>query len=153
MIEWNTCREDFIWDGAWRDIYIHNTTIKDWNLVYDRLRSAYALKYFVDGSRKPPPLTVEEAFETRNTAMALLSVDVGGIIVNSHFFQGEGIEFDIDPREVDSQRALDELLKFLKTIGEACEKPVSLTPENLPEHPIIVFDPGVGNFKYLPAQC
>jgi hypothetical protein len=151
MVEWNTCREDFVPDGALRDIYIHGTTITDWNLVYGRIQADYDLKYSVDGSQQPFPATVEEAFETRKTAVALLSVDIGGIIVNCHFFPGDEIEFDIDPSEVGSQRALDELLNFLKTIGEACKKPVSLTPENLPAHPIIIFDPGNSEFKYLPA--
>jgi hypothetical protein len=68
--------------------------------------------------------------------------------VNCHFFSESEIEFDIDPREVISQAELDILLIFLQQVGNAVHHPVVLTPENGPKHPIISYEPKLGQFRY-----
>ena len=40
MIDWKTCKQDFEWDGSWRDIYILNTNILEWQKFIDFLRSS-----------------------------------------------------------------------------------------------------------------
>jgi hypothetical protein len=43
---------------------------------------------------------------------------------------------------------LDALLGFVRQLGDVTRKPVAITPENLPEQPIITYEPEKGEFHY-----
>lgn len=76
----------------------------------------------------------------------------GGILVVFHFFTPEEIECDIDPREVSGQASLDALLGFKRRLGDLTRKPAALTPENVPDEPIISYDPESSSFlSRIPA--
>jgi hypothetical protein len=70
-----------------------------------------------------------------------LAFDIGGIQVACHFFIESEIEFDLWPREVDSQEQLDKLLQFICLIGDTVRKTVSLCFESFAQYPIITYDP------------
>lgn len=146
MILWDRCRKDFEPDGALRDIYVHGTTIAQWRAVFDVLRANCALEYSVDGSLQPVPATVEAVFSLRGTASASLHFRVGGILVACHFFTTEEIEFDVSPREINSQATLDELLGFMRLIGDLLDRPVVMSHENDALHPFLTYEPGSRKF-------
>jgi hypothetical protein len=73
---------------------------------------------------------------------------VGGILVVFHFFTPDEIECDIVPREVTCQSGLDSLLVFLRQLGDLTRKRAVMTPENLPNEPIMSYDPQTGAFQY-----
>jgi len=139
---WQDHKTAFEPDGSWRDIYISNTNINDWQKVLDYLReSAYDISYrYGYGVPIELPKTVQEVFAIHNEKLVLLTINIGGISVNSHFFTESEIEFDIDPREIDEIR-LARLFDFMQQIGNLLEKEVVLTEENAP-HKVI--------FKYVP---
>lgn len=58
-----------------------------------------------------------------------------------HFFTPDEIEFDIDPRAIDSQAQCERLVDFIRALGQAVGKAVLLTPENAPEYPYLRYDP------------
>ncbi len=148
MIGWEKCRRDFEPDGALRDIYVHGTGIEHWRTLFDMLRHDYDLEFLVDSTPREIPTAVEEAFAIRNTATPMLRFRVGGIVVVCHFFTTVEIEFDIDPREVTSQAALDELLGFLRRVGDSVGRAVLLTYESGDQHPFISYEPSRREFEY-----
>ena len=50
--------------------------------------------------------------------------------------------------EIASQSDLDELLPFVRQLGERTHKRVMITPENDQQHPFISYEPVSGDFKY-----
>ena len=148
MIRWDTCRREFEPDGALRDIYVRSTTIEHWRTLFVALRASYALEYSVDATARPLPAVVDEAFTTRDTASPSLHFRVGGIVIACHFFTTDEIEFDISPREVTSQTALDELLGFLRLVGDTLGRAVAMSYESDEQHPFITYEPSRREFQY-----
>ena len=76
----------------------------------------------------------------------LLQIDEGHLALHCHFFIGNGIEFDLDPRDFQGENACQQiarLLDFIRTIGLLLNKTVLLTPENSPEFVFFSFDPKI----------
>ena len=146
-IRWETCGRNFEPDGVLRDIYVRETSSEDWRSVFAMLGREYELEFYVDGVARPVPTGVEEVFTIRKIANPLLRFAVRNVVVCCHFFDFEEIEFDIDPRDVRSQEALDSLLGFMRRVGDTVAKPVILTYENDREHPFISYDPGQRAFS------
>jgi len=151
MISWETCKEDFRWDGSLRDIYVTPATLNDWRVIYPLLRDAPGVKYSVDGIAKQIPASVEESFVARQSANPLLYFRVGPISVCFHFFSEEEIECDVDPRDIGSQSDLDALLGFVSQLADAVRKPIIITPENSREYPFITYEPETRRFQYHEA--
>src|ERR1043165_2712303 len=147
-VEWDACRQYFKEDSALRDIYIHKTSIEDWRVLFEIVRANFNVEYFIDGSPCQIPLAVDAAFAARNESHTMLRFYVGGITVVCHFFTVEQIEFDIDPREVTSKESFDELLGFIRKLGQTVNKAVVLTYENDELHPFISFESEFGEFKH-----
>jgi hypothetical protein len=141
MIPWDKCRRDFEPDGGLRDIYVHSTTMEHWRALYETLRIAHHLEYSVDGTPQSLPVSVDEAFAARSTSSNAIRFRVGSALVVCHFFATDEIEMDIDPREVASQAALDELLGLLRLVGDTLGTPVGLTYEGDEQHPFITYEP------------
>jgi hypothetical protein len=148
MIPWDTCKEDFRWDGSLRDIYVTPASLTDWRTVYPVLRDYPDVEYSVDHIVQQPPATVEQVFAVRPLVGPMLRFRVGRTLVVFHFFSHDEIECDIDPREVVSQSDLDALLGFVRLLGDTVHRLVMLTPENGREHPIITYEPKSREFQY-----
>jgi hypothetical protein len=137
-IAWETVRDEFAFDGSWRDIYVFGTTIADWQRMLDAIRSAgYRLTYFRADQPSELPTNAEDAFPLPDECDRRLSVWFADVLANCHFFTVEEIEFDIDPREVKGQEELSALLGFMRCLAHATDKEVVLTAENMRE--IVVF--------------
>ena len=135
---WQTVREEFTFDGSWRDIYVLRTTIADWQRMLDAIRAArYTLVYFRNDERTELPGDASEVFPIPGECDRRLSVWVSDVQANCHFFTVEEIEFDIDPREVKGQQQLDDLFGFMRCLAESTGKEAVLTAENCPE--IVIF--------------
>ena len=148
MLSWNTCKEDFRWDGSLRDIYITPATLGEWRTLYQLLRDFPGVEYSVDGNMQAPPDAVEQVFAVWSSAHPMLRVKVGRTLIVFHFFSDEEIECDVDPREISSQSDLDALLGFVQQIGDMTHKRVVITPENVRNEPIISYDPETRQFQY-----
>jgi len=148
-IAWEACKHEFQWNGSWRDIYVFRTTLDDWRVLCAELKKTYNLEFLVDGEARSFPEMVDEVFVLRNQANVLMRFLAEGIIIACHFFSTEEIEFDIDPREIISQAALDALLNFMGLVGDAVRKKVVLTPENGAELPFIAYEPQTGLFEQV----
>jgi hypothetical protein len=149
MISWDTCKDDFRWDGSLRDIYIRPASLDDWRTIYPFLRSQSEIEYSTESGASVVPEVIEASFF--ENSRPTLRFRVGGILVVFHFFTPDEIECDIDPREVTCQSDLDSLLAFLRQLGELTRKRAVMTPENLPDEPIISYDPKTRTFRYHPS--
>jgi hypothetical protein len=148
MITWAQIQPDFAWDGSWRDIYVNPATLADWEALFAVLRRVPGVEFRLDGALATLPNEARDIFAARASKSPMLCVDVEGVNVVFRFFCEEVIEADIDPRQVRGQLQLDGVLAFLKKIGDAVSKPVTLTPENLPEEAIVHYDPTSQRFSH-----
>jgi len=137
-LNWDTVREEFAFDGSWRDIYAFQTDIADWQCMLDAIRSAgYKLVYFRNDQPTAIPAKAADTFPLPGDCDRRLSVWFSDVLATCHFFTVEEIEFDIDPREVKGQQELDALFEFMRLLAHAINKDVVLTPENMSE--IVIF--------------
>jgi hypothetical protein len=152
-MEWRQIAPDFAFDGSWRDIYVLDTTLSDWQVVLDMLRQLDPAPIFrVDGVAKAIPDRAEGAFESRASAGALLSVSIGKAVLNCHFFGVDEIEFDLDPREIGDSDQFERLVAFMRLLGELTGKVVLLTPENFKESPILRYSPDTRQIVWVPRE-
>lgn len=136
-LNWMSCKNEFKPDGSLRDIYIPHTTLEDWESFYKfLLRRDQSFQYSRSDNQKVSlPSTAAEVFQDTR-CVHTLSIDIGGVFLNCHFFTVKQIELDFDPEYVNSQARLDVVLNFMREAGRLLEKEVLLTPENGIEVPI-----------------
>jgi hypothetical protein len=153
-VDWQHAKAEFELDGSLRDVYILNADVGVWQKVIDSLRSSdYPLLYDVNGTEATLPENVADVFGIRSDVGLSLSVEAEGILLNCHFFTEEEVEFDLDPREMDSEERLQALFRFKRRIGEAAGRQVIMTPENAAHHPVFVFSPESGEIRHTPFGC
>jgi hypothetical protein len=118
-------------DGAVFDIFVTDSTLKDWQAVVDAVRArAWPMTYEEDGVPAEMPPTAEEIFAHAEKATILWSVAVApGVVINCHFFSSDEIEFDFQPREIVSDERLAALLGFIIHVGRTLVRLVGVTVE------------------------
>lgn len=151
-MNWQDYKIAFEWDGSWRDIYVLDTNINDWQRLLDFLReSSYVTIYH--GLIGPElPETMQEIIEIQKTSISTMSINIGETIVNCHFFLESEIEFDIDPRDIDNEAKLTEIFNFMQRIGNLLRKEVILTEENGEDEIWFRFVPGSESVQFIPSK-
>ena len=148
---WETVRDEFAFDGSWRDICILRTDITDWQRMLDAIRSSgYKLVYFRNDQPIDLPAEASDTFPMPGECDRRLSVWFADVLANCHFFTVEEIEFDIDPREVKGQHELDALFGFMRCLAQAVGKETVLAAENMPEMVIFRVRPEQAAIEYRP---
>ena len=154
-MNWQEVKAEFKYDGSLRDLYILDADMQTWQRALDWLRtSSYPLSYTIEKEQVELPADAGAIFSKRLEASPLLSVDVQGIRINSHFFIAEQIEFDIDPREVNNEAQFGHLCEFMQRLGQHLGQSVILTPETSgreEEEVILRYSPIRDQFTYTPV--
>jgi hypothetical protein len=146
--DWERDQNAFIRDGSLRDLYVLDTTLQDWQRLLDFLRASdYPLRFGWD-EETVLPQEAAELFADRAPAGVLLRVDLGGPGLNCHFFREDEIEFDLDPRAVGGPSAAEAVFSFMRRVGQALNKPVRLTPENMCEAVLFEYEPTSDQVRY-----
>ncbi len=146
-IKWHTVAEDFALDGALRDIYVLQTTAADWQQALDTVRiTATDIQYRCGEQSLPLP----SSFGSPSELGRLLTFRIGSIGFACHFFHDEDIEFDFWPQNVTGQADLEDLLRFLQSLGDSVGKPVIVCPENSPDYTFLRYDPQSHSTSYIP---
>lgn len=70
-----------------------------------------------------------------------MSIDIGGISANCHFFVTSEIELDLNPKEIKGAAEHKSVLLFMAGIAESIGKPILLTPENDQNAPYLSYEP------------
>jgi hypothetical protein len=151
-MDWQTLKESiYDWDGAWRDIYVDNTTIEDWRKWVDYVNANYRISWRIfeeESNRDKIDFDmVLKCWAGEREYWSTATVYVGNYSVNAHFFLVEQIENDIDPREITSIEDHNLLVNYLKDISGILNKKVKLTIENCPEIVLITVDKDTVNIN------
>jgi hypothetical protein len=145
-LEWSQLRDEFAWEGSWRDVSVSGTSIVDWKAGLSALeQSGFATR---DDSQKQEASASNLREPFGDNLGQVVHFEVNGVELKCHFFVEGEIEFDLDPRQVTGQRQLDGLLAFMKSLATAVNKPVLLSPENMHESPFVRVSPD-GECEYI----
>ena len=148
---WRAVHADFAWDGALRDIYVRPVTLRDWEAVLALiLRTGRAVLFEVDGEASPLPPSAAEAIGLHPERSPVLRFDLGPVHLVCHFWDSAEIEFDVDPRAVDSPAALRPILEFLEALAKLTGAQATLTHENMPEAIIVEAHGRTGDITAAP---
>lgn len=143
---WDEINWIFEPDGALRDIYVENVTIEDWKVLMDYLNLNHVIKYGPTGENQIINKIDKKYLiqmlndETGKMEGKTVSIIIDSIIINNHFFSVDEIEFDIDPREINSFENYIKVINFMNLISQILGKPLILTGENQKEFPLIEVD-------------
>ena len=140
----------YFWDGSWRDIYIPNTTEKDWNKWINFVNENYQVDWY-NGKAEADQNKIDfnvilEYWNGNHDLCSTAKIFIDKIQINAHFFDDQEIENDIDPREFKSITDHNRLMQFMKGISRILNKKVFLTPEN--EHETILITADGENIVY-----
>jgi hypothetical protein len=132
--KWDTFKAEFYRDGSLRDIYVFATGPEDWRRLAEHVAVNYPFRFSGAWWGQSFPESLSSLFSSGpESVLTTLSIDVGSLILNCHFFAEDEIELDLDPAEVDTPAKLEVLFGFMRSLARALEKEVFLTPENMRE--------------------
>ncbi|MFD7734747.1 hypothetical protein ACFV6F_30750 [Kitasatospora phosalacinea] len=142
---WDDVRNFFDPDvmGALPDVFVEGTSVADWQAVFDLVRSdGWAWEFTEGGVAGPLPLAVEVLTRPADAETVELRVwPVPGALAIFRPWSAEGIDFDVDLRELQGQEGVDILCGLLTAVGRRLGKPVVMTAEGDCGHPVLGFDP------------
>ncbi|WP_332851921.1 hypothetical protein [Duganella sp. S19_KUP01_CR8] len=124
-------------DGSLRDVYLVGIDFDGWER-FIRYASAHQLTYKADGEGAVFP-GLGEAFRRVDTSHCL-SIWIGDVSVNCHFFQADEIELDVDPGEIIAEAEHMALLEFVAGASNAVGVSATITPEGSQGAPFLTFD-------------
>jgi len=130
----------YLWndDGSLRDIYVQRLRLEHW-VCFDSLIDSCNAEYAVDGIVTPYPGSA--AIFANRKSRHLLSVLVGKVSINCHFFVQSQLELDISPCQILGETEHDAVLDFVERLSLKLGCPVDITPENSEENPILTYSP------------
>lgn len=138
MDRWNNLKSHFEQDGSLRDIIVTSESGDSWELFFAALKSAeYSYTFTHGGNVAILPDSIDLIWKLQNAEPTLLSVKVSELFVNCHFFKSHEIEFDIDPKDINSESDFVVLLNFLSWLNKSIKSSVVLTHENSREEVIL----------------
>lgn len=155
---WKDIKWLFEPDGALRDIYVQEVSLNDWRKVIDLINTKYKVNYGETGEFKDTnQINIDYVIEyltdeTGELESKSASISLGNIRLNCHFFLEDQIEFDIDPKEVNSIEDFELIEDFMLEISKSIDNQITLTDENNPKFPLIKIDSNKGINKILTEE-
>lgn len=116
-------------DGQVLNINVFNTTPGDWQEVLEFVPRHFACTYMEDAVEAVLP-EYSAIVQRRYRATLLLSIEIHGTTINTHFRTDDAIQFDILPKEVDSPESGDEVVGFMRTLSSLLKKDIFLNEEH-----------------------
>ncbi|MGW2479489.1 hypothetical protein ACWCWQ_06605 [Streptomyces sp. NPDC001571] len=140
---WDDVREFFDPDlmGSLPDVQVADTSVEDWQAVLDLVRSqGWSCEYSEDGVAVRLPRAANMLARSEGADAVLRVWPTAGFLVIFRAYEASSIDFDVDLRELRGQDGVNLLCRLLRAIGRRLGKPVTLTPESDPLHPVLGFD-------------
>jgi hypothetical protein len=141
MLTWAELREVFEPDGSLLDVVIESTTVDDWRTVLEFVGSLSKGGVAEVRTRPDPLPPIAVIFASADEPLSLLSVELGRVVANCHFFDATEIEFDVDPRDVLQESDARSLLTFMEGLARAVGRPAHLTAESSHDNRLVTFEP------------
>ncbi|NEW51799.1 hypothetical protein GV794_25820 [Nocardia cyriacigeorgica] len=125
--------------GALPDIYVHDTTVDDWQAVFDLVRSSGWEWEFREGDEvKPLPTAAEVLGRGEDDEVVSLHVRAAPeLLAIFRPWSESQVEFDVDLSELQGQVGVDVLCGFLGVIGRLLGKDVEMVAEGDFGHPVL----------------
>ncbi|WP_242676204.1 hypothetical protein [Streptosporangium minutum] len=135
------------------DVRVTDTLVGDWQVVLDLIEAQGWRSEYSEGDIVMPLPRAEQVLSLPADAdcpslRIWPAPDVPAIF---RFLSEDTIDFDIDLRELQGQERLNLLCGFFVTIGRKLGKPVLMSPESDPDHPVLGFEVGTDRVV-LPAD-
>ncbi|MFF7194295.1 hypothetical protein ACFZAM_11365 [Streptomyces sp. NPDC008079] len=135
---------DLEWEGRLPDVWIEQTTVEDWQKVFDLVgETGWRSEYAEGGAVMPLPRAEAVLSRPDDADCADLRVrPTRDVLAIFRMESADEIGFDVDLRELQGQERLDVLCGFLRALGRRLGKPVVMTPEGDVDrrHPVLGFD-------------
>lgn len=153
--DWNDIKWIFEPDGSLLDIYVQDISVTDWEKLIDLLNHNHTLIYGpTEGDKMSDKIDKDYVLkyltnETDEMECKFTTIDLAGIKVNCNFFLPDQIEFDIDPKEINSIEDFEKVELFMEAISQELKNQVTLTGENSIEFPLAKVDTAKGIKKVL----
>ncbi|WP_033352575.1 hypothetical protein [Kitasatospora aureofaciens] len=143
---WDDVRNFFDPDvmGALPDVFVEGTSsVEDWQAVFDLVRvSGWAWEFLEGGVAGLLPPAAEVLSRPAGADSVDLRVwPVPGVLAIFRPWSAEGIDFDVDLRELQGQHGVDVLCGLLAAVGRRLGRLVVMTAEGDYGHPVLGFDP------------
>lgn len=141
---WDDVKEFFDPDlmGSLPDVRVADTSVETWQVVLDLVRSqGWSCEYSEDGVAVRLPRAADMLARGESVDALLRVRPAAGFLVIFRAYEAGSIDFDVDLRELRDQDGVNLLCRLLRAIGRRLGKPVTLTPESDPFHPVLGFDP------------
>jgi len=123
------CSNKLTPDGALIDLIAASTTSRHWAALWIKLRDGpFATRTSRDGLPIPLPSSAGAAAADSASASLQVSILAGSIVANCHAFEGD-IEFDVDPRQIQSSSSFDDLLMLMRFLAVTTGLSISAAPE------------------------
>ncbi|MDO0909351.1 hypothetical protein QQM39_00240 [Streptomyces sp. DT2A-34] len=145
---------DLLWDdvknffdpdlmGALPDVCVPESSVTDWEAVFDLVRSSgWTWEYSEGGVTGSLPSAAEVLSRPADADFADLRVwPVPDVLAIFYPMSADEIDFDVDFRELQGQDGVDILCDFLGAIGRRLGKPVVMTGGGDYGNPVLGFDP------------
>ncbi|MBF6439303.1 hypothetical protein [Nocardia cyriacigeorgica] len=129
--------------GALPDVYVHDTTVEDWQAVFDLVRSSGWEWEFREGDEvRALPSAAEVLGRGDDDEVVSLRVRVAPEL-EAIFrpWDETQVEFDVDLRELQGQVGVDVLCGFLGAVGRLLGKKVVMEAEGDFGHPVLGYSP------------
>lgn len=136
--KWDELKDQiYYWDGSWRDLYILNTNKEDWIKWIKYVNQHYIVNWYngktgIEENQINYDV-IKEYFDREHDLCSTAKIFIDKIQINCHFFSESEIENDIDPREINSLKDHEHVLKYMTDLSTILNKEVILTPESEPE--------------------
>jgi hypothetical protein len=144
-MDWHILKENIYYsDGSWRDIYIHDTTLRDWEKWVTFVNQNYKIEFY-NGQTQQTETKIDyslifDFWEHKTEFLNSSIINIDNIKVNCHFFNVHEIENDIDPSVIETINDHDKMIKYMMDLSKLLYKRVLMTAENMPEHIYISVD-------------
>lgn len=149
MTSWSDIQKEFVPDGSLRDIYVFETDLQDWQHFTEFVRSGPWPFRLTENGEELPLSDPAQIFSKRSESTStMLSVFLGAVQLNVHFFCEQEIELDLDPGQVRGEDDLSALVDFMHRLADTIGKSTVLTPENCREIVVLRVEPGSMSVAY-----
>ncbi|ADO57708.1 MULTISPECIES: hypothetical protein [Paenibacillus] len=133
--------EVFFKDGSLRDIYILDTDIQIWAIIFEYLESnEINYRVTIDGLITKIR-DIAELLRIKREASIGVTIEYNEIDICGYLYEGSVIEFDISPIQIDSEKKIDVLMNLLKDLSRKLNKTIIITPEMTMEEVLVRVEP------------
>jgi regulation of enolase protein 1 (concanavalin A-like superfamily) len=136
----------FYEDGSLRDIYILHTNLSDWELIFEYLDKQNIQYRITKDGETIDERTTSELMKMRDEYS--IAINYKGISISGYFNEAEYIEFDVTPKQIQTEEAVNVVIEFMVEISTQTNKKVILTEEMNMDNVFIRVNP-TGIVTYL----